>query len=273
MDLDITQAILGERCGELYYQQKWLLRLQHFSPGDIWVARNRGPKDVTPGKWVKLLWYPFFKYGLVDYRTVLQNEIMIEMDFEKWANQRFWGKRIQKFLNEKNIPHLMYHSGGKGIHFSIFFSIDGLEALTGWRGVRVALWHYILNCCDVPKSLRGVDRPFDITAVSFGDTSQGHLIREIGGKKRQRKRIITKIPHDNIILTGDIVYPKKIPVWKVPIKLLARLNIERKPYLTTECNKCRIPIPSEFMPIFLDDDTEDYPFWVGCYICRFGRKI
>lgn len=238
------------------------------------MAKNRGMKggkiDATPGSWHKLLQYPFFKYGLIDYRTVLPNEICIEMDFIKWKNQRFWGNRIRKYLEENRIPHLMYCSGGKGIHFSIFYNADGLERVVGWRAVRYRLWHYILNWCDVPMSYRGTQKPFDITSVSFSDLSKGHLIREVGGRKKQRKRIIKRISKTNEILTGDVVFPKRIPVWNVPVEILKILKVDAFPWLG-DCNKCRALVPSEFMPIFIDK-WEEYPVWVGCYHCKYKRR-
>ena len=251
----------------MYFQQSWLILLQNFSPSDIWVSKDRGTNDHTPGKWCKFLQWPFFKNGLISYRTVLQNEIMIEQDFLKWSNQRFWGRRIQRVLNEENIPHILHHSGGKGLHFSIFYDIGGLERVTGWKQPRIALWNYILNLADVPKRLRGIEKPFDLTAVGFGDGSLGHLIREIGGKKRQVKRPITSIPKENIILTGEIKWPKKVPVWHVPVELLSKFRF-RRVMTDGECNHCKADVPSHFIPIFLDDETQDYPFWIGCWHCK-----
>jgi hypothetical protein len=240
--------------------------LQNFSPNPIWVTKNRGKKDSTPGSWIKLLHYPFFKEGLVSYRTVLVNEVCIEQDFKKWSNQYLWGNRILNTLKEMKIPHLMCHSGGKGLHFHVFFDAHCIEQVTGYKQLREKIWHYILNWSDVPDSLRGLEKPYDITAYSFSDTSQGHLIRELGGHKRQRKRIITKIPKANEIISGDVIYPKKIPVWKVPVDVLRSLNLEPK-YPLSDCRFCQVKIPPE--RIVLDSfESALAPIWIGCLICK-----
>lgn len=250
----------------MYFQQKWLLQLQNFSPNPIWVVKNKAKNDSTPGSWIKLLQYPFFRDGLIDYRTVLPNEICIEQDFKKWVNQRFWGQRIENTLNQMKVPHLMCHSGGKGLHWHIFFKARGIEGVTGYRQLRFKLYHYFLNWADVPDSYRGLERPYDITSYTFSDKSQGHLIREIGGMKRQRKRIISEIPRENNIISGDVVFPKKVPVWTIPYDILRDLDLGSA-YPLRNCLQCEITIPSDCY-VLGDNDSVVAPQWIGCHVCK-----
>jgi len=250
----------------LYFQARWLFRLQNFSPNPIWVAKNRGPGNPTPGSWTKLLHYPFFKEGLISYRTVLVNEVCIEQDFKKWSNQRFWGNRVLNTLREKGIPYLLCHSGGKGCHIHIFFDAGGVEQVTGYKQLREKLFHYILNWSDIPEKYIGLEKPYDITSYAFSDTAQGHLIREIGGRKRQRKRVIKEIPEENNILEGEVIYPKRVPVWKIPIEVLRALGLEPK-FPLSNCNFCEVKIPSEGI-VLGDCESAIAPQSIVCLVCK-----
>ena len=252
----------------MYYQQAWLLKLQAYSPSPIYVAKNRHAGSVIPGQWFPLHSYPFFKEGMVDYRTILPNELCFEIDYESWDMIRFWGMSLQGTLKDLNIPYILCHSGGKGVHFHTFLSVSNLEQVVTWQQLRGKLWNYIIEQVDPPDEYRKAGSGFDPTSYSFSPRSQGHMIREIGGRKRQRKRLIKEIPMENAFIPGTVKYPKKIPIWRPKAKLLLSLNLENLE-ATGNCVSCRIEIPSRHKAIHSTRDTDlSNPRWIGCVVCK-----
>lgn len=206
----------------------------------------KAPDDTWPiGIWVPLSQADF----PIDYRTALQNELVIDVDFHDWDNVRKFGLKIITYLKEQRIPFIMADTGGKGLHIHIFYKItlndEVLPLLTkayrtgfSERNIRTYLWNEILRLSGMDINYIGKGKPFDDSAVNFSDETKGHLVREFGGRKPFQKdelgemkwafkTVIKDIPErkTRIYEYDKIEYPEKIEYWNVPIgKLKAIIN-------------------------------------------------
>ena len=81
-------------------QGQWLERLQSLSKRELRVSKNVNGK---PSKWVSLK-----STGLpVDYRTILHNEVVIDIDAVKWKEVKLFAEIITDTLVSLGIPHTM----------------------------------------------------------------------------------------------------------------------------------------------------------------------
>jgi hypothetical protein len=197
-------------------QGQWLERLQSLSKRQLKVSKNVNGK---PSKWVSLnnTELP------VDYRTVLHNEVVIDIDAVKWKEVRMFAEIITDTLVKLGIPHTMAYSGGKGIHIHVFFDLsldqkkicDKTDVMP--KDLRMWLFHHIIESAGVSPKLIGPGKPFDISCVNWSDEGKGHLIRVFGGKKQKYKTCITEIPEEKP--KDGLVFPDTVEVWHIPENL------------------------------------------------------
>ncbi|MBU7030588.1 MAG: hypothetical protein HXS48_26885 [Theionarchaea archaeon] len=198
-------------------QGRWLHTLQSMSKRPLRVSKNFNGK---PSKWVSLedAELP------VDYRTILHNEIVIDIDSERWKEVRMFTEIITDTLNKMNVPYITAYTGGRGVHIHVFFDLsedqknqcNRIDVMP--KDLRVWLFHYILKNAGVSPTLIGPGNPFDTSCVNWSDEGKGHLVRIFGGKKRQYKTLVTEIP-ERRPKADDVAFPDDIKVWKIPERL------------------------------------------------------
>jgi hypothetical protein len=138
----------------------------------------------------------------IDYRNVLQSEVVWDLDFKDWHLNRKWAIRIfNQIIETYDTNPIMEYTGGTGIHISLFFKIDKLNY---WRlaqnkcnlnDIRNYLWNKILDKLNIsnvivyrnfPKSYRaprsrgGV---FDSSCIKISFGGKGRIITLPGTKK------------------------------------------------------------------------------------------
>lgn len=195
--------------------------------------------EITMGSWVPLSTNPM----IVDYRTILHNEIVFDIDFKDWKYVKQYAEKLQIYLDQKGVPYLMGMTGGKGMHFHIFMDIKVPQEMTeevlkvkkkGYtlRNLRVDVWRSILNEINIDDNLIGRGKPFDDCVVNFDDNSKGHVIRAFGGRNPQGKDelkkpiyyykyLVTDVPETKIRLKEmPKEFPSKIELWNLPISYI-----------------------------------------------------
>jgi hypothetical protein len=195
-------------------QEQWLHRLQSLSKKPIRVSKNCNGK---PSQWI------FLEDALlpVDYRTVLHNEVVIDIDATRWKDVRLYAEMVQNTLNNKNIPYITAYTGGRGIHLHFFFSLSEDQKMACQKSdvmpqdLRMWLFYHILQTTGISPKLIGPGNPFDTSVVNWSDEGKGHLIRIFGGKKRTYKTVLLDIPEERQN-TGDITFPDDIELWTIP---------------------------------------------------------
>ena len=220
-------------------QEKWIEKIKKVNKGKPILVSNhyRAPDETWPiGIWVPLSQADF----PIDYRTVLQNEIVIDLDFTDWSNTRKFGSKIITYSREQRIPFILADTGGKGIHIHIFYKLTLDEEVSDLlknaykkgfqeRQIRTYLWHEIVLQSGIDRNYMGKGKPFDDSCVNFSDESKGHLVREFGGRKNAGKdelgnvkwaykTLIDDIPKrkERVYDLNKVKYPESIEYWVVP---------------------------------------------------------
>lgn len=232
-----------------------------YSGKPILITNHYKAPDET---WPMGIWIPLSQADFpIDYRTILQNELVFDIDFRDWENLKEFGSRIVVYLQEQRIPFIISDTGGKGIHIHIFYKMQINEEIqellkkaykNGFseKAIRSYLWHEILSNAKIDKNYIGKGKPFDTTVVNFSDESKGHVIREFGGRKTVEKdelgnmkfaykTLIPEIPKrkSRCFLESEVVYPTKIDYWNVPVGKL-KMIVDKFISATVEEEKPKI---------------------------------
>lgn len=197
--------------------------------------------------------------GVIDYRQVLQNEIVFEIDSYNWCTVRDVAIRICTVLNDEKIPHHVEYSGGKGIHIHVFFEIsesDKNRVTTNnitMRNIRKEIHVAICKMAGIRLEIVGHGLTIDTATVSWNDDSQGWLIREVGGVKLDKMtrkplgiaillhNIPNKKPSTLNIETGHLEFPD-IKSWNVPPSLITKIIAKTKRFRALESKDIQVPL-------------------------------
>ncbi len=195
-------------------QRKWLHTLQSLSKRPLKVSKNVNGK---PTKWVSLedAELP------ADYRIVLHNEAVIDIDAERWKEVRMFAEIVTDTLTKLNIPHIKGYSGGRGIHVHVFFGLslsqkkvcDESDVMP--KDLRLWLFEYMVKEAGISPKVIGPGKPFDTSCINWSDEGKGHLIRLFGGKKQKYKTLLYEIPEERP-KNDELVFPEGIDVWRIP---------------------------------------------------------
>lgn len=192
-----------------------------------------------------------YNSGPIDYRTVLPNEIVLDLDFDDWRSVYISGTCLTRALGEHGIPFCQVYTGGRGIHIKILFILQPqdaqklLENHVSMRNVRVLLHRSICRAAKIPLALVGAGKQIDTLVVSWGDDTQGFLVRTIGGVKLDkvtRKKLGIAVllheipaekPSTSNVENEELEFPD-IKAWKVPSSLVTKIIAKTKRFKAIE---------------------------------------
>lgn len=215
----------------------WLQYLQTLDPRAIQTAYNR----LIEGAYRPSDWQPLGVHKKIDYRTVLRNEVVFDLDFQKWDLTKKYADKIMENLHILGAPFLLALSGGKGIHISLFFSAKGFDPEKmelarklglQYKDLRLWLWHHVLDQAGVDRAQRGPGKPFDSACVGWSDLASGHLLRTIGGQKPIKgddgswsfrfKHMLAELPAKRAHWPEEeeLEFPKAVELYEIPPNLL-----------------------------------------------------
>jgi len=167
-------------------QKMWLQQLYDSNTYPMDISYNF---EGRIGKWI-----PYdhaFRFP-VDYRNVLPNEIVFDLDDTNWKHVLSHAINIINVLKIHKIPYYVFRTGGKGLHISVFykfsehnFSLAKKAANMGMlpKDFRLFLWNWILDLAQIDRKVRKQGQIVDKSKVSWNDAGRGSLIRVTGGKK------------------------------------------------------------------------------------------
>jgi len=219
-------------------QKEWLRTLQDLSLMTIKVSKEaRG----NPSKWTILNEATF----PIDHRTILEDEIVFDIDSPDWAQVKEWGKKLISKLEDREIPFLLAYSGGRGLHVHVFFNLteEQQEICTDFKvsmkNLRIWLFNHILTGLDgdmphiIPKELIGKGKLFDNSCVNWNNNRKGHLIRIFGGRKKSYKTLISEIPNERPYVDyNSVKFPTRVRKWEIPTWILQKyvreMNLKRR---------------------------------------------
>jgi hypothetical protein len=276
-------------------QQEWLQRLEsqtHFARQGvlqtIFYARNRqpGPAMNRPGVWVHAQIWDWTSSPRPDFRSVLWNELLFDFDHPRWRYNWAVALRLDRYLNDKGMPHYWFASGGKGLHCSLFMDAGGEQARLGWKHLRISLWNRICREAGVSS---------DPAKVHWNDSTMGSLVRAEGGLRYERpqtldtweesfrdgllvlyKHWLDRPPKEKPFVTrpGQVEYPPAARLWRIPVEWLPEPEpqVQFSPRPMGESVQPLIRKLTEFM--LSGGNLPDYGrFAVACYLLRAGWTV
>lgn len=195
----------------------------------------------------------------IDYRCVLSNEIIVDIDANCWQEVYSLATKLKSALILLNISHHTIYTGGRGLHIRFFFEISKEDMIrltensTTMRQVRMAIHAAICKVAKIPTHIIGAGKTIDTLPVSFGDDTEGWLIREIGGVKLDkvtRKRLGIAIllheipaekPSTSNVENEELEFPD-INAWKVPSTTITKIIAKTQRFKAIESTDIQIPL-------------------------------
>jgi hypothetical protein len=179
-------------------------------------------QENHPGIWVEWDKWDWEKHPLAQYRSLCQNELLLDLDINDPMELYFTAKMLQDRLAEHKIPHYIYDSGGKGYHFQVW-----LEARvdSNWRAIRSNIVRHVCEGIVQRTKVDDVWRwNIDPRKWNWDSRGAGSIVRAEGGTKKWVKWMIDEImPPDKRQRKSRPVFPSldtDFKKWKVPSKLV-----------------------------------------------------
>lgn len=262
-------------------QQKWWIAdLQEISIKPVKLA-DTWQDGITPGQRMNADTYHWmFPY---QYRECLHNEIPYDLDIYDWEVMKLAVEPTFSFLCDNKIPFIMGGSGGtKSIHIQLFFPPSISCIRYGWRDVRFALWHWILDQAEIPDSYisknhgiiqgmrgngkrsDGIHFAYDLSVANFSDMAQARVMRDYGGMARGKKwkSLLSQGEYVELPSTREMIYdgvtrfPDKPVLWEGATKLIEdELELGYIYHYPDTCIEC--PISYESMMNLVEYPHQD----------------
>ena len=230
------------------------------------VSKNPEMKLATTVRAQAGYWHPSSRITLEEYEKLLNPSAFIpdyytvrcwQVVFEQdapWDHPvygvKVLAKKIVEALKSLGMPHIIFDSGGKGIHSYVFYKPPENKTLLEQacakgimpKDLRLLVFKLVCDKAGIPEEHRGVGKPQDIACINFSDDSgMGKLIRCPGGRKIDKetgeligyKTFIDKIPEQKTLVKKftDVVYPSKndIKIWTLPEIIFSKFIENFKP--------------------------------------------
>lgn len=212
-------------------------------------------------------WRVLDRNDIILTRKILKSEIVFDFDYDTWKKVSQSARKLKKYLDDNEIPYIMAHSGGKGIHIHVFLDLDSLnineEILSECmernvevtRTIRKFIFDDIVKKAKLKVSSPEDRNGLDTTKVYFSSTGKGSLIREFGcvRKTGKVKTVITEIPdeipevyEENTVFPGEIVLAD-ITSWSTKIRnelqdiMTQEYNKQKEPDIDITCKGRELP--------------------------------
>jgi hypothetical protein len=228
-------------------QKKFLKML---SKNLLWTSKRKGNKLT---KWILAHEAEF----PVDYRSVLPNEVVYDLD-GLWVENLAWGNLLLEFFKKERIPNNLEYTSGKGIHISIFVRIEEIyrtiieeNKITSLE-IRTYLWNKWLDEIGIKNTIRGKGKIFDDSSIKFSLMARKGRIISLPGAKRGSNyaTALNEIPKTKpIVFSEDIVFPKKIGFYYLSqedVKELVKRKMRKKkelPAIIKEIKETSLDFP------------------------------
>ena len=198
-------------------QQQWIKKILKKKPDgyDPYVEQHfETDQGLQYGSWNK-----YQGQKRIDERSILPNEIVIDIDAETTQKAIQENKKVITYLETNGYDNIIAHTGGTGFHIHLFFQYEGID-WDEYREYRIALYEYLKTKCR--EEVNAETELWDDHPVRFDVTnSKGHLVRAIGGRKTTTANRKTAVTPSNPEKTevkkpGEVEYPANIP-WSLKI--------------------------------------------------------
>jgi len=147
---------------------------------------EEGEDSLSFGQWNK-----WTQEQHVDERTVLPNEVVIDIDEGDTEERREKTRQVCTLL--QGLPYFVADSGGTGFHIHLFFQVpSNIDEAHDLRSYRMALFDWIRDKIDEEAAFSS--DALDVAPVDFDTlTTKGHPIRAVGGRHPDTRHRKTKV--------------------------------------------------------------------------------
>lgn len=183
---------------------------------DPYVEKHRETSNgLSYGSWKK-----YAQQDQVDERSVLPNEIVIDIDAETTEECRKENKQVCRLLDNQGLPYFVADTGGTGFHIHIFFQIPDNKDNIG--SYRQALYDWLKQ--EAKENTQVNTALWDDGVVEFdSELNNGHLVRAVGGRKTStghRKTVVlsSTLDKEQVEEPDQVEYPALNPrhdFWKI----------------------------------------------------------
>jgi len=174
----------------------------------------RKDEELKYGKWKE-----YTGQEQIDERSVFPNEIVIDIDEGGTEERRKETKKVLTYLDQHGFDYIVADTGGTGFHIHLFFQYKGID-LSQYREVRIALYEYLKE--EARKEVDANVEAWDDQPVYFdADKSKGHLVRALGGRKKESEKrktevLASQLEKEEVDDLENVEYPGRIP-WSIEI--------------------------------------------------------
>lgn len=172
-------------------------------------------------------------------RSILLNELSLDMDTRNWEVQKKEGEKLVSFFKHDEIPFYMAFSGGKSMHYHLFLDKNTITFpdKVHWELkehheidvpclVRELLTNYIVAKAGIDPDIAELD----FSNISWSRDGQGSMIRLEGCQRKigdpdnpgkfytTFKTMVDEIPNqkpDPKIFSLPLRFPDKIELWNI----------------------------------------------------------
>lgn len=210
---ELLHEIYEEQMAELWALQeiagKRELLYQYALGSEVWKGWLASPPTHT-----------------ISTRSILLNELVFDLDTDRWEDIVREGSKIVAYLRSKRIPFVLAHSGGKGIHIHILVDPatynfpEGLDdelrrcGVDVWAEVRRFLVKYLTNEAGLDQ-----DRAkLDWKKVNWSSSKKGSVIRAFGCLREDGgyKTVVQDIPLQRPAPGSlPLVFPARWEQWPI----------------------------------------------------------
>jgi len=247
-------------------QKEWVSKMVglNYKNRPLYGQYTEGRIDDFKKPWVIL-----DKDDVILTRQILRSEIVFDFDCDSWKKVAREAKKLKKHLDTNDIPYIMAHSGGKGIHFHVFIDRNTIYLtdkkileqvqeckIDFARVVRKLIFDDIVEKANLKVSSPKDRNGLDTTKVYFStELGRGSLIREFGCMRKtgKVKSVIHDIPDELPEIYEDKVeFPSEVKLlnvgrWakKIENELNNLIKIEKiksnEPELDIVCDAKELP--------------------------------
>lgn len=162
----------------------------------------------------------------ISTRSILLNELVFDLDAERWEDIFSEGNKLVNYLRAKRIPHVIAHSGGKGLHVHVLVDprsyvfdesvAEGLKSygVDVWAEVRRFLVSYIAS-----EARMDMDRAkVDWKKVNWSTNKKGSVIRAFGCPREDGgyKTVVPEVPAQRPAPGSlPLIFPSRWEQWSV----------------------------------------------------------
>lgn len=200
-------------------QTEWIRKILEKRPSgfDPYVVQHYQTEDgLKYGAWTQ-----YEGQTEIDERSVLPNEVVIDIDTETTEKAAEENNKVTTFLDNNGWDYVLADTGGTGYHIHIFFKYEGLDA-EEYKDYREGLFTYLKERCS--EEVNADTDLWDAHPVRFDiSDSKGHLVRALGGRKNESENRKTRVlsselgqKKEEIKDEKDVEYPSRVP-WSLEI--------------------------------------------------------